>query len=341
LIEFNADELESALDVVFSGDMGTVDDGPFKFSSATGRLRVGLEFDAPLTRLSERNNYRQALIEFQQARRSYYAFRDQISQGLRNVIRNLELNQRNFEIRRNAVRVADLQIEVNEDIRRLQEASGTSSGPTAARDAIQALDDLLRAQNDFLSVWVTYEVLRRTLDFNLGTMELDMQGMWIDPGPMGPEQGYPGIGDDSDCWPGPLVMPSSDSLGDGTSVPGGGVLEAVPPGISEPAYDLPLAPPDAASNDNGDEAGNRSSDDQPLNAITRMPVGVMPDPSTGDQDALDAADADAGFEVILSDQQAPNLPPPAMPLDGSLENPSAPKHPPQYGLPLQAPSQDP
>jgi hypothetical protein len=87
----------------------------------------------------------------------------------------------------------------------LQEAHGVPSGPTVARDAIQALDALLRAQDDFLSVWVTYEVLRCTLDFNLGTMELDADGMWIDPGPMGPEQGYPGIADDTDCWPGSMV----------------------------------------------------------------------------------------------------------------------------------------
>ncbi len=210
LIEFNADDLESSLDVVFSGDMGTRDDGPFQFDSATGRLRVGLEFDAPLTRLTERNTYRQSLIEYQQARRGYYAYRDQVASGLRQTIRELELNERNFEIRRNAVRVADMQIEVNEDIRLLQEANGIPSGPTAARDAITALDALLRAQDDFLSVWVTYEVLRRTLDFNMGTMELDSEGMWIDPGPMGPRQGYPGIGDESDCWPGPMVMQPRD-----------------------------------------------------------------------------------------------------------------------------------
>jgi hypothetical protein len=211
LVEWNADDLESTLDLVFDGDLGTRDNDPFKFDAANGRLRVALQFDAPLTRLEERNRYRQTLIEYQRARRSYYAFRDGIARGLRDTIRTLELNERNFEIRRNAVRVADLQIEVNEDIRRLQEANGTPSGPTAARDAIQALDALQRAQDDFLSVWVTYEVLRRTLDFNLGTMELDLDNMWIDPGEMGPDQGYPGVGDVEEFWPGPMIMPGSDN----------------------------------------------------------------------------------------------------------------------------------
>ena len=36
---------------------------------------------------------------------------------------------------------------------------------TAARDAVQALTDLLNAQNDYMSIWINYEVLRLGLDF--------------------------------------------------------------------------------------------------------------------------------------------------------------------------------
>jgi hypothetical protein len=74
---------------------------------------------------------------------------------------------------------------------------------------VSALSDLLQAQNDFLSVWVTYELLRRTLDLDLGTMQLDSDGMWIDPGPIGPATGYPGVEVDLEdpCWPGPANFP--------------------------------------------------------------------------------------------------------------------------------------
>lgn len=208
LIEFNADALESSLDVVFQGDIQNEGDNPLRLRGPTGRLRVGLQFDAPLTRLDERNRYREALIQFQQARRDYYAFVDRVSQGLRQTIRTIELQRRNFEIRREAVRVADLQIELNDARRRIRELSGQPSGETAARDAVSALSALLTAQNDFLSVWVTYEVLRRTLDFNMGTMQLDENGNWIDPGAIGPKQGYPGIEVDAnyECWPGELKV---------------------------------------------------------------------------------------------------------------------------------------
>ena len=74
------------------------------------------------------------------------------------------------------------QIDRNEDIRIDQELSAQAAGATAARDAVSALSDLLDAQNNFLGIWVQYEVLRRSLDLDLGTLQLDSEGLWIDPG---------------------------------------------------------------------------------------------------------------------------------------------------------------
>lgn len=182
LIEFNADNLEGSLDVFFSGDIQNVTDNPFRLRSATGRLRVGAAFDAPLTRLSERNTYRQALIEYQQARRNYYNFEDGVARGLRSTIRTITTNQINFELQRLAVLEAARQIDRNEDIRIDQELTNQASGATAARDSVSALSDLLDAQNNFMSVWVNYEALRRSLDLDLGTLQLDSEGLWIDPG---------------------------------------------------------------------------------------------------------------------------------------------------------------
>ena len=206
LIEFNADDLESRLDIVTSGDISTVGDNPLKFRAPTGRLRVGLEFDAPLTRLLERNNYRQSLIEYQQARRSYYRFVDRVSQSLRATIRTIELNKLNFEQQRLAVLGAIDQTVLNDELLTLSQQRGETSGVTAARDVVSALADLQDAQNNFLSVWVNYEVLRRSLDLDLGTMQLDCNGFWIDPGPIGGRYPLPHY---AECiWP--VRSPQSD-----------------------------------------------------------------------------------------------------------------------------------
>jgi hypothetical protein len=183
-IEFVADDLQSELDIEFSGDIRNTGDNPIRLRGTTGRLRASLEFDAPLTRLSERNDYRAALIDYQQARRDYYAFEDQVARNLRLLIRTIERNQVNFELQRASVRVAISQVELSQ--LRLQEPPKPNQtqtfGATTARDLVDSLSRLLNVQNDFLSVWVEYEVARRTLDFNLGTMQLDGEGRWIDPG---------------------------------------------------------------------------------------------------------------------------------------------------------------
>jgi hypothetical protein len=192
LIQFNANLLESGLDLVFSGDVSNTGDNPLRLDGNTGRLQVGVQFDAPLTRLSERNTYRLAQIEYQQARRNYYEFVDRVAQGLRETIRTIDLNQLNFELRRAAVQVAIAQVELAR--LRLQEPPKPEVeavfGPTTANDLVNALSALLTTQNDFLSVWINYEVQRRTLDFDLGTMQLDADGTWLDPGPIEISNGF-------------------------------------------------------------------------------------------------------------------------------------------------------
>jgi len=194
LITFNADDLQSDLDFVFSGDIGNVGDNPFDIQANNGRLRVGLEFDAPLTRLAERNVYRQSLIEYQQARRDYYRFRDGIHRNIRNTLRQMRVDQLNFELRREAVHTAITQVDLarlrlSEPARPVAAAApGTPQTPggqsqfgdTVARDLVQALIDLLNVQNDFLSVWVDHEVQRLQLDYDLGIMELSPDGQRIE-----------------------------------------------------------------------------------------------------------------------------------------------------------------
>jgi hypothetical protein len=191
LIEFNADNLESTLDVVFEGDVRNTGDNPLNLNATNGRLRAGMRFDAPITRLQERNTYRQSLIEYQQAKRSYYAFTDAVTRGLRNTLRTIDVNQINFEERRIAVLSAIDQVVLNDQIQKLREERGLDTGVTAARDVVSALADLQNAQNDFLSVWVNYELQRLNLVLDLGTMQLDPAGNWLDPGPIGPQIGLP------------------------------------------------------------------------------------------------------------------------------------------------------
>ncbi len=68
------------------------------------------------------------------------------------------------------------------DLRQIRESLNLASGPTAARDSVSALQDHLNAQNTFLGVWVFYEAQRRNLDQDLGTIRVDGENIWCDPG---------------------------------------------------------------------------------------------------------------------------------------------------------------
>jgi hypothetical protein len=193
LIQFNANDLGSGLNLVFNGDIGNVGDRPFDLRPSNGRLRVGLQFDAPLTRLAQRNVYRQSLIEFQQAKRNYYQFRDRVQRDVRSSLRQLKLDDLNFELRRAAVHVAITQVDLarlklSEPARPVsaslpgqptQPGGQAQFGETLARDLVTAIIDLLNVQNDFLSVWVDHEVQQLNLDFDLGVIELDARGVRI------------------------------------------------------------------------------------------------------------------------------------------------------------------
>jgi outer membrane protein TolC len=209
-IEVVANTLQSDLNLTFSGDVNTVNNNPLDFRGSTGRLRVGLEFDAPLTRLAERNAYRTVLINYQQARRQYYAFEDAINQTLRATLRDIRLAQLDFELRRAAVFVAITQLDLTRLGLQRPPRPGESGqlGATTARDLLTASSALLSAQNSFLAAWLNYEIQRMNLDFDLGTMRLDENGMWIDPGAIQPGfAGTPEILDESSIAPLPPAAP--------------------------------------------------------------------------------------------------------------------------------------
>ena len=217
-IEVTANALRGDLNVTLAGDMTTLNNNPLRFRSTTGRLQAGVQFDPPLTRLAERNLYREALINYQQARRQYYAYEDRVSQSLRDILRTIDRYELDFELRRAAVHVAINQVEVMQ--LRLQQPPKPGEvsvfGPTTARDIDQALTGLLNAQNDLLNAWVDYESQRLNLDFDLGTMQLDAQNNWVDPGPIRPYQPSGSETPRSEAapeeLPAPEAMPMPESL---------------------------------------------------------------------------------------------------------------------------------
>ncbi|MGD9723110.1 MAG: hypothetical protein AB7O59_16935 [Pirellulales bacterium] len=186
LIAFNANALKPGLDVFFSGDLGTVGNNPVAFNGQNGSLRVGLRFDAPFTRRLERNDYRSVLIQYQFQRRQLYQYQDGVNFILRGLLRTLNQLEVNLEIQRRAMVIAIRRVDkTREDLNEppaptLPGEPVQLLGPTVAQNLIFALNDLLASQNVFMSVVLNHYENRTLLYRELGIMELDDCGIWID-----------------------------------------------------------------------------------------------------------------------------------------------------------------
>ena len=175
------EDLKTDLDLVLSGNLGSDSLGAGQFESDESSVRLSIEMDTPLSKIKERNRYKASLLRYQQARGSYLAYEDSILRAFRAHERLAKLFQLNFELSRAAVRGAIAQV----DLARMrldeppQPGRNAQFGATTARDLVNALNDLLDASNSFVEVWIGYEAMRMRYAYDLGTMQLSKQGLWV------------------------------------------------------------------------------------------------------------------------------------------------------------------
>ena len=184
-IQVAADALQSNLTVTGGGDISTARNNPVDFRGATSTLRLGLEFDAPLARLLERNGYRESLIQYQRSRRSLIQSRDSLQKGLRALLRTLKQRRLQLEIQRRAVaialrRVDQTQLSLLTPPPQGQPGVRPQINPTTAINLLGAQGSLQSSQNSFLAAWLNYYAARLRLYRELGVMQLDPSGRWIE-----------------------------------------------------------------------------------------------------------------------------------------------------------------
>lgn len=222
-IEIVADQLRSDLSVGIGGSIRNEGSNPVNFSAKNAQFNASIQFDAPLDRFLQRNSYRQALISYDQARRSYYQYVDQVHQQIRSSIRAIELAQVSFELERDSVltsikRVHSAQLSLTKP------PSGSSrvgSVDSNAEALTNALENLLSSQNEFMQMWLQYQSRRMSLMLMLGVFTLDDTGRWIDPGEINTAtlQSYlSGAGQTQDQLSGIDRLPSFERLSGGRSL---------------------------------------------------------------------------------------------------------------------------
>jgi hypothetical protein len=172
---------------------------PFSFLGTSNVNQLYLNMSPPIVRILQRNNYRSTLIYFQQARRNLMGYEDQLLFNVRLDLRNLVAAANSVHrVQKRAIELAYMQVDQALQAFSQPQAPPVSGlepaglvGPVAQRPQVgdpaaltqQLLttqSSLLTAQNNLYSTWIGYLNARMYFFRDLGTIQFDNRGVWID-----------------------------------------------------------------------------------------------------------------------------------------------------------------
>lgn len=133
---------------------------------------VGLDVGLPFDRKAERNAYRTALITEDRARRGLSLAEDSVALDVRDAWRDLEQAKLNYEINLREVELNARRVE-EQDLR-------AELGLADAIDQVDALNDLIRAQNSLTSALVNHTITRLVFWRDMGILYIKPDGQWED-----------------------------------------------------------------------------------------------------------------------------------------------------------------
>lgn len=140
------------------------------FADGEKNYTLGLDYDLPLDRKSERNNYRQAFINYAAAQREYEAAHDEVVLEVRNDLRNLNLAVEQYAIQENSLKLAEKRVD--------RDTLYFEQGKAITRDVLESQNALLSAQNAVTSALIDYYSARLDLLLAMEALQVDENGMW-------------------------------------------------------------------------------------------------------------------------------------------------------------------
>ncbi|MEZ6115391.1 MAG: TolC family protein [Pirellulaceae bacterium] len=173
-IKYAGDDLRSVLNLQASQSIRTRRDvnRPFNFTFDESTTSLRLQFDAPLNRQAQRNNYRNTLINYQASLRRLMQLEDTIKLEVRRDLRALALGREQYvnDIASAALayeRVVSTELELRLGI-----------GNVASRDFLEAQNSYINALSNVASQHISYVVDRLNLFLDLESLTVDDTGLW-------------------------------------------------------------------------------------------------------------------------------------------------------------------
>jgi hypothetical protein len=154
---------------------------PFAFLSQAKQFSLVLNAELPLVRITERNNFRNAIIAYQRQRRQLQNSEDNVKFQLRQDIRQMQVSYINYEIaKKNLILSIRLRDQAFEQILAPPQAGAGAGGLAQTANAATQTTNLLSFQQrliaseiSLINTWATYELNRLTLYRDIGTLPYD------------------------------------------------------------------------------------------------------------------------------------------------------------------------
>jgi len=159
-----------------SRSLGSADQRDAQLRTDRGFYSLLLGIDLPIERTSERNSYRNALINYERTVRSLQDVEDSVKFDVRSVLRDLIEFRETIKIQAEAVRVAQRRVDSTNLF--------LQAGRAEIRDLLEAQNALNSAQNSLTNAVVSYRIGELELQRDLGVLEVGNNGLWeeFDPG---------------------------------------------------------------------------------------------------------------------------------------------------------------
>jgi hypothetical protein len=178
-IKVQANTLLGILNVTLTNTFVTppTTNNPFGFVDQAKNFSLVINGELPLVRLTERNNFRTALLMYQRQRRALQSAEDTVKYVIRNDIRSLhqqylayEIQKRNFVL---LIRQKDQAFEQIIAPPAGAAGAGNANGAVQTNNLIQAQGALIQAENAVITAWYMYTQARLFLFRDLGTLPYD------------------------------------------------------------------------------------------------------------------------------------------------------------------------
>jgi len=164
-----ADALRAGLTLGGTAFVSDNDDvGRLRFDR--GQYAALLTIDLPAERTRERNEYRNSLLNLEQATRSVQSLEDQIKFSIRGELRTLLVSRESLKIQAQSVVVAEKRVRSNTIF--------LEAGRSEIRDLLESQDALLSAQNSLTRAVVDYRIAELELQQDIGLLKVNEQGLW-------------------------------------------------------------------------------------------------------------------------------------------------------------------